>query len=329
MANSFASGAYLLPTSQFEVKISGLALDFTPDSVSVSVVAPSGDSDFITAALIAGTTSKDGFTVSLSAPLAEEGYLLNWIAVKGAATLPIVAGDTLSVSYDELMENVARFLGYDYSNLTEDQTRECDSYVQSGVRQVYMPPAYEGIDTDHEWSFLRQEATVNMTAGVTEYALPTGFGSIISSVFASQAHHLSVPVVPYEEVQKMLAMRPDAHGEPLAVATMYSQTFGARGQNKKLIVFPAPETSRYIQFTADADTGRISAENPFPLGGHKFSELYIESCLAIAEQRANDEKGIHTDNFTRLIIGLISKDRRQFAQEFGQMGDQRYTIKGI
>ena len=52
----------------------------------------------------------------------------------------------------------------------------------------------------------------------------------------------------------------------------------------------------------------------------QLAELYIESCLAVAESRLNDEIGIHTSQYQALLLDAISRDRRRDAQSYGQMG---------
>jgi len=68
--------------------------------------------------------------------------------------------------------------------------------------------------------------------------------------------------------------------------------------------------------------GELSAGliiSPYLLGGMKYAELLTESCLAVAEQRANDEAGGHTAAFYRLLGDGIARDRKQGASYFGPM----------
>jgi hypothetical protein len=52
----------------------------------------------------------------------------------------------------------------------------------------------------------------------------------------------------------------------------------------------------------------------------KLSELYIESCLAVAEERMNDEAGLHTQRFQTLLLDAIARDRKNGARFYGPMG---------
>ncbi len=70
----------------------------------------------------------------------------------------------------------------------------------------------------------------------------------------------------------------------------------------------------------EAYNSALSDSFPYPLGGMKLSELYIESCLAVAESRSGDELGVHTQTFQILLVDAISRDRKNGAKYFGQMG---------
>jgi hypothetical protein len=76
-----------------------------------------------------------------------------------------------------------------------------------------------------------------------------------------------------------------------------------------------------MSYEYEAYSGALSDAYPYPLGGMKLSELYLESCLAVAEQRAHEEYNIHTQNFQSLLIDAIARDRKNGAVQYGQMGD--------
>ena len=62
----------------------------------------------------------------------------------------------------------------------------------------------------------------------------------------------------------------------------------------------------------------LDDDYPYPLGGMKHSELVTESCLAVAELRANDERGIHWESFIHQLAAAIAQDRKHGAQYFPQ-----------
>ena len=51
-----------------------------------------------------------------------------------------------------------------------------------------------------------------------------------------------------------------------------------------------------------------------------LAELYIESCLAVAEQRINEQVGLHTQQYHMLLADAILRDSKRGPQILGQMG---------
>lgn len=314
----FRSGSVALAAGILERGVSGLALPFTPEQVVVSLRQPDAGADFITAA-VSGTPTTDGFAVSFSAPLPASGYILDWCATGGEHS--DVSATSLALGYEDLAGIVAKYLGYDAADLTDAQSAEVDSCIQSGVRNFYYPPHMEGVDEFYEWSFLRQSCSVQTAANVADYRMADGFGRVRGGIYFAGGDRERRPlaVIP---VGDMLACRRRAEtGAPRLASFRFKATYGASGQFMELMLHPTPDRAYTLEFGGEADTGRISASRPFPLGGAPFAELVTESCLAAAEQRANDETGIHTENFRNLLVSMIAKDRSRSGAEYGFMGD--------
>lgn len=322
--SKFKCGTFAIPvdTTAFSVSAN---IGFVPDSLQLHVRQPSQDNDIVSANLI-GNATETGFSVALTASAPTTGYVLDWVAFSENGATPIVAGDTLAISYDELKKAVARFLGYDVANLTNAQKDEVDDYIQSGVRNFYYPPKMEGVDENFEWSFLRQAGAVTTSSGISDYALPDGFGRITGQLrIATDSNHGPRPnivVIPYGEIKAMLDGKQE-RGTPKFASYISLRAYGERGQSKKLVLYPIPDGEYAIDFDCDADNGKIdSEERPFPLGGAMFSELIKESCLAVAEREANDEEGVHTASFNRLLVSSIGRDRKSGAHNYGFIGVQ-------
>ena len=314
----FRSGTVALEAGILDKEVSGIALPFEPEQVVVSLRQPNADADFITAA-VNGTPTESGFSVSFSAPLPTSGYALDWYAVGGEHS--DVSSTSLAVSYTELVGIVARFLGYDADSLTTSQADEVDSCIQSGIRNFYFPPHMDGVDETYQWSFLRQSCSVQTTAGIADYRMADGFGKVRGNIYFSGDDREKRPlaIIP---VGDMLALRRRVElGAPRFAAFRFKSTYGTRGQFVELMLYPTPCRAFTLEFGGEADTGRISTEKPFPLGGPSFAELVTESCLAAAERRVNDEAGLHTETFRNLLVSMIAKDRERSGAEFGFMGD--------
>ena len=199
-----------------------------------------------------------------------------------------------------------------------------DCIIQSGVRNFYYPPAMDGVDPNFEWSFLKMEGSVVTAPGVSEYLLPDGFNRFSGAIIIKDAENFQFRnafIVPYGNVKSMLD---NGHrtGVPHYAASLGVNQYGEKGQLRKLYLYPVPDAAYTLDFSADMDFGRLSDENPFPLGGAMYAELLRESCLAVAERDTNDEEGIHLAAFNRLIVSTIARDRKASAQNFGFIGVQ-------
>lgn len=70
-----------------------------------------------------------------------------------------MAESTMSLKYDELVKEIAHFLGYGYATPSGDKLTTCQQIQNIGLRQFYFPPPIEtrkGEEHEpHQWSFLR------------------------------------------------------------------------------------------------------------------------------------------------------------------------------
>jgi len=291
----FRSGSKALTLGDLDVEVTGLSLPFTPSQVVVSVRQPE-DGGGLISAYLTGTPTASGFTVALSAPVPGSGYYLDWCAVvQEDASAAEPAGDTLAIDFSGLKTVVANFLGYNPQSLTEAQAAEVSSHIRSGLRQFYYPPKMDGVDEN--------------------------FGRVAGEIRFS-GDDMRIRPLAVISVHDLLRMRGSgAKGAPRFAAFQFAETHGERGQRVKMMLAPLPDRAYTLEFSGEADTGMLDETlRPFPLGGARFSELVIESCLAIAEQRSNDETGQHTAKFNQLLVSSIARDRKASATVFGFMG---------
>jgi hypothetical protein len=293
----------------------------------------------------------------------------------------------LSGGYPDFKSEVGFYLGYGRSNFTSAQTTEIDGIIQSGIRQVYYPPALSEETVGHEWSWLRPSTTlqlslpystgtvtiasgvvtlasgtwptwaangslqtsagrhtiatrtsgtsitlddtsVDLAAGAEytlyrdEYDLPDDFGRMHGTFhYPINEYREDIEKVAAGQIMSLLASRDDT-GAPYWYATEYKRSTGTNGQRQKAMFYPTPDTAWLLRYQYEAFQGALSTTNPYPLGGMKYTELYIESCLAVAERRIHDAPSVHDDQFKSLLADAVRRDRRSGAQVFGNMGHQ-------
>jgi len=150
--------------------------------------------------------------------------------------------------------------------------------------------------------------------------LPDDLGRVIGNFYYSSSDYRS-PVVQMSEFQILAALsRTTSESAPKTCNVRHKTQVAGAGQRLEVLWFPIPDSAYTLEYVYEAYSGAISTEdNPYPLGGMKYAELVTESCLAKAEQRANDEQGLHTVEFLRLLVAGIAHDKKQGATYYGPM----------
>jgi len=239
-----------------------------------------------------------------------------------------VAESTLSLSYTDLLVSVGVFLGYKplHADRSAVQQAEVERYIQAGVRQFYYPPASEGIEAGYQWSFLTPTTTIDTTADQADDDLPDDLGRVLGDFYYEPDNFLRSIVLVSEA--RMLACRQEStdSGTPRYASVHHKTSTGADGQRFEVSWWPAPDAVYTLSYKYEAYQGVISATYKYPLGGMKHSELILESCLAVAEQRGNDERGLHWDSFISLLKAGIAQDRKIGAGFYGHMGAQEGDV---
>lgn len=244
----------------------------------------------------------------------------------GSATGGYETAETLQsgITYQTLLSEVGAFLGYSSDSTRWDaaQLTEVDRYVQSGIRMFYYPPAIQGLGSGHDWTFLRPSGVLNTVPGQQTIDLPLDFSRMAGGLFYEPVVHAnSVAVI---SIGRMLELIQGSNHRqrPSVAAVTVKANAGLSAQRCELKLWPVPDAAYALHYVYEAYAGRIDAIRRFPLGGAKYSEVIVESCLAVAEMRANDERGVHWDQFTANLLAAVAKDKETGARHFGYMGDR-------
>lgn len=235
-----------------------------------------------------------------------------------------MAESTLSIEYEDLQAEVGAFMHYgeDVSTWSAKEVKQVDRLIQSGVRQFYYPPATEGVELGYQWSFMQPTTTLATVADTDTYDLPDDFGSMVGQMQfnVDATYHRSIVQISVGKLHE-LQQRSDDTGQPQYFATQFKTSTGASGQRHEIVFWPNPDAAYTLTYRYDAYAGKLVQDTfPYPLGGMKYGECIIESCLAVAEKRGNDEDGFHGQEFRRLLAAAVALDRRNGAQRYGQMG---------
>jgi len=236
----------------------------------------------------------------------------------------------LSIGWTELQQRVGFFLGYGrtIADWTADQTAEVAEYVQSGVRRVYFPISDNPMVLGYEWSWIKPSTTMDIEDDDGDYDFPDDFHRLIGKMyFAADSCYAPIKSV---GVGDILAMRSahDRTGPPQYVAVRRKTEDRESGQRWEALFWPEPDADYTLTYKYEAYSGALSDSYPYTLGGMALGELFIESCLAVAEQQATDEASIHTALYDRLLLSEVMRDRKRGAATYGRVGNREIDEKG-
>jgi len=238
-----------------------------------------------------------------------------------------MAESGLSLGLPDFKAEVGELIGYGRSGWSSAQEAAIDRVVNSGIRRVYYPPAVHESVVGYEWTWLRPYTTLSMVSGTEDYDLPDDFARFIGPIHYPAAEYKeAVVIIPTSQIEEYRS-GVSTTGYPRYACERWKSSTGSTGQRKEVCFWPEPDITKTMKYQYEAYQGALSATYPYPLGGMKLSELYMESCLAIVESRLNDSPGIHNRDYAALLIDAVERDKKNGAQIYGAMG-QNTTESG-
>lgn len=163
--------------------------------------------------------------------------------------------------------------------------------------------------------------TFFVTRATANYTLPDDFSRLIGRLhYQADDRYPSIQIIQEDAILEMRSAS-DLTGPPQYGAVRSKSSDRSTGQRSEIILYPRPDAAQVLTYSYEAYSGQLSDSYPYPLGGMHLSELYVESCLAVAEQRVNDEAGLHTQLFESLLADAVARDRKRGAKNFGRMGN--------
>lgn len=229
-----------------------------------------------------------------------------------------MAESSLTLGWPELKQAVGVFLDFGSSGWTTAQTTKIESIVQSGIRRVYYPPA-SNAHSGFEWSWLRPWTTLATVVDDHDYDLPDNFGRMIGEFhYDADEHRRPIKQVPIATIIKKRTQY-DESGYALLFAARYKSSDGSGGQRQEVFFYPTPDAVKTLHYQYEAYASVLADSYPYPLGGMQMSELYKQSCLAVAETEVMDEIGLHNQMFEAMLVDAITRDSKRTGS-YGNMG---------
>lgn len=147
------------------------------------------------------------------------------------------------------------------------------------------------------------------------YDLPEDFGNLEGPMtYPPGISQLYDPVEQTTEAEIRRMRQRDAtttsSERPRWFAVRPKEFSGSVGQRWEVLLHPIPNAAYSLGYRYKAIPGMLSESNPFPLGGPEHAETIVEACLAQAELRLPDSKGVHLALFMKALTASVDIDRK-------------------
>jgi hypothetical protein len=237
---------------------------------------------------------------------------------------------TLAIKKADLEAEVGLFLGYGRGEAFGDtawsaqQEAVIESCVKSGIRQFYFPPPVDNGAT-YDWSFLTPTVSLSLASDASTLLLPADFGGMEGTMtLSTSGSQVSWPITLTGEglIRQQFAAAPSATGRPMyAAVEPLKGTSAKKGQRFQLYVWPTADQAYTLRATYYILPNYLTGDQPYCYGGAAHAETILESCLAIAEQRFDDARAVHSAKFMERLHASIGIDRKHKPQNMGRNRD--------
>jgi len=143
------------------------------------------------------------------------------------------------------------------------------------------------------------------------FTLPDNFGTIEGGfTFDKDDDRYTQIKVIGESTIRSYRQRDYGVGTPKYAAIRPLASDGSSGQRYEVTFERDPDSLYNLWYQYSVLSEMVSENNPYPLGGASHSETILESCLSIAEQRMEDNEGLHYKKFLERLAASVRYDRR-------------------
>lgn len=160
-----------------------------------------------------------------------------------------------------------------------------------------------------------------------DYDLPDDFDRLINGYYFDRDTQKPAVLGGVSEGKiRRLRSSNDTTDYPRIAAEVIKPSDSTTSQRREVQLWPRTNTAYTLHYKYAVYVGEFNS-GEYPSGSLKFSDTLRESCLATAEIRMNDERGVHWESFVSKLISSIKRDRRQqdvYMGNVGRLGDEKW-----
>ena len=175
-------------------------------------------------------------------------------------------------------------------------------------------------------------AGTSYSLGRPSYELPAGFdGNFDGNLHYKTGDNTLWPSIQIVSPAIVRSKKQACNDEdrPLFAAVQPKEFAPATGQRWEITFFPSPDQSWTFYGRYMVRPQMIDGVNKFPFGGSAMAEVFLESCLAVAEKRFIEDAKIHQEEFQKLLIQAIDHDASAFSADFLGYNSDRSEARGM
>jgi hypothetical protein len=147
-------------------------------------------------------------------------------------------------------------------------------------------------------------------------------------VFSSSADCMYPPITHVSELMIRRYQQSGAvYDRPRHVALRPKVFEADTGQEWEAVFYPTPSAAFTLNYRYRVEPQMLTSSAPYPMGGPDVGELILQACLAIAEQRYQDNANLHTQLFEKNLQAAIQHDAEAFSPDtLGYNGDRSDSL---
>jgi len=161
----------------------------------------------------------------------------------------------------------------------------------------------------------------------TPYSLPSDFGSFIGRMTITSLTGAEPIEVIGENRLRDLEAGISTTGTPLYAALINQSHDGTANQAWKVDFWPAATSELTIGYQYRLNPNMLDTTALYAYGGPSHTEMILEACLSVAEERRTGGRGIHYANFIEQVATAVVVDGRRDPQFYGSLNRSRKPVE--